>query len=167
MSAEPQHGRPWWASGDDAPSDEDPLTTHRRARAGHGEPGSDPDRSGHASGEAGPAGHADDAPHRWWSEAAEVLSRVAREAGRATAAAGDAGTGEDGAEHVHTGSGEACRVCPLCAGLRALGDARPELLGHLSEAARHLALAVRAVVDAAPAAGSTDDGLQRIDLDEE
>lgn len=86
------------------------------------------------------------------------------------------GGGGDGGHRI-----DACGVCPICVGLRAIGDARPDLVGHLAEAARQLALAVRTVVDAAapdgeaasergagqrPTSRRTADDLHRIDLDD-
>lgn len=61
---------------------------------------------------------------------------------------------------------DVCQVCPICAVLRAVDDVRPELVEHLSEAARHLTLAAKAFIDA-QAAGyePRDEGLERIDLD--
>lgn len=105
------------------------------------------------------------------------------------AAVGDRAPDDRGAEEP-SGSGgpgrghriDACGVCPICVGLRALGEARPELVGHLTEAARHLALAVRTVVDASASADEAAEppgasrpggggrhgaeGLHRIDLDD-
>lgn len=61
---------------------------------------------------------------------------------------------------------DVCQVCPICAVLRALDDVRPEMVEHLTEAARHLTLAAKAFVDAQAAGFEGDEGLQRIDLDE-
>lgn len=61
---------------------------------------------------------------------------------------------------------DVCEVCPICAVLRAVDDVRPELVEHLTEAARHLTLAAKAFVDAQAAGFEDDEGLQRIDLDE-
>lgn len=57
----------------------------------------------------------------------------------------DPGSSRDGSLH-HP---EICGVCPVCSAARALDGARPELLEHLSEAARHLAAALRVMVAAA------------------
>jgi hypothetical protein len=72
-----------------------------------------------------------------------------------------------------------CRVCPLCAALAALREARPEAVEHLAKAGAELLLAARALLDGAtpqggPAASrrgrarrdgaGTGDGLQRIDV---
>lgn len=69
--------------------------------------------------------------------------------------------------HQHGTSVDACAVCPVCAGIRILSEARPELVTHLSEAARHLTLAARAFLDAQAEVLRREDGLQRIDLDDE
>lgn len=53
---------------------------------------------------------------------------------------------------------EICGVCPICVTARILGESRPELLDHLTEAARHLAAAVRAVVEPSPAGGQSPPG---------
>lgn len=64
---------------------------------------------------------------------------------------------------------ELCGICPLCNLARSLEESRPELVEHLTEAARHLAAAVRALVEPAdggttPGSG-TSDRVQRIHLD--
>lgn len=203
---------PWWASDAGVPSgrpseeDEDPLTRHRRARAG-GRPGADGD-VGQDAGDPDPVGSARDAGAStpgWWAPAAEAVARLSEDlaataadnardarghrawhgegptgaAGDPSSARGDrpagasGGDGDDdrgraGADAAHL---EVCGVCPICVGLRALGTHRPELVGHLAEAARHLAAAVRSVVDTAAAetdhgqAGQAE-GLTRIDLDD-
>ncbi|MBW3620218.1 MAG: hypothetical protein KY461_08235 [Actinobacteria bacterium] len=73
----------------------------------------------------------------------------------------------DEPRHHHGPSVDACQVCPVCAGIRILSEARPELVTHLSEAARHLTLAARAFLDAQADVLRRDDGLQRIDLDDD
>ena len=75
-----------------------------------------------------------------------------------------------------------CQVCPLCAGLATLREARPEAVEHLLKAGAELLLAAKALLDghAEPAgepaprrrrarraggdARARDDGLQRIDI---
>ena len=88
--------------------------------------------------------------------------------------------------HDDTGTaGQApeCQICPICAGLAALREARPEAVEHLVKAGAELLLAAKALLDgvAEPArgpgprrrrprpAGNGDgalapDGLQRIDI---
>jgi hypothetical protein len=85
--------------------------------------------------------------------------------------------------HDDTGTaGQApqCQTCPICAGLAALRETRPEAVEHLVKAGAELLLAVRALLDGAaePARGparrrrdrparagdAAGDGLQRIDV---
>lgn len=173
MTATGPQDPPWWASvADDVDPDEDPLTAHRSARAGRrrdGEPAED--HAGEREGE-GHAAHAG-AP---WSDLAEIAIRLAkdaaralgdRERGRATANASAPREPweEPAGEPRH---GDTCQYhCPVCAGLRALEEVRPELVTHLSEAARHVTLAARAFVDAQADRYASADGFERIDLDDE
>jgi hypothetical protein len=68
---------------------------------------------------------------------------------------------------------DVCGVCPICVALRALGESRPQLLEHLTEAARHLTAAVRNLVEDPPRvrpdgtrrSGEDPDPFERIDLD--
>ena len=186
---------PWWASDlDDVgpDEDEDPLTRHRRARAGERADGPEEGAATHQE----PSARA--ATPGWWGPAAEAVARLSEDlaataADNAGAARGhrpwhDRADGPDGGAADPSGASatdgrgrdeaardaahlEVCGVCPICVGLRALGTHRPELVGHLTEAARHLAAAVRSVVEqAAPEDGPADaegaQGLTRIDLDD-
>lgn len=81
-----------------------------------------------------------------------------------------------------TGPAPECQSCPICAGLAALREARPEAVEHLVKAGAELLLAAKALLDghAEPAgepapprrrarraggdAAARDDGLQRIDI---
>lgn len=84
-----------------------------------------------------------------------------RQARRGEPAAEDAAAGGDAAD--------VCGVCPICTGLRVLGETRPDLLNHLTEASRHVAAAVRDLLDHPPTRDDrddpSDDALHRIDLD--
>jgi hypothetical protein len=96
-------------------------------------------------------------PATWWH------GDVPAEHGRASDPHGQTRTDQPG----H--GPDVCGVCPLCAALRALGETRPQLVEHLTEAARHLAAAFRSVVDE-PRAGEADERrerapFERIDLD--
>jgi hypothetical protein len=64
--------------------------------------------------------------------------------------------------------GEVCQICPLCALLRVVDDAHPEVVEHIAEAARHLSLAAKAIIDAY-AAGfpDRDEPLERIDVEDD
>lgn len=144
--------RPWWASDPDdgavASGGDDPVTAHRAARRGpSGDPTSDED-----------------------ADARDATAGSDRGDG---AAEDDGAAGSSGRAHDHG----ACEVCPLCALLRTLDDSRPELVAHLSEAARHLLAAARVIMEPPaeprdPSTPPTDDGAtstrqgpQRIDLD--
>ncbi len=173
------HGDPWWASGRDPAEGldgtEDPVDAHRDARRGGAPPpGHDPggDRSQDRADD--PAGGAD--AGRLASDAIDLVSRLAAEVGRRVAARGTSNaagpapgafTRPDAEEPVADGigpheDGRVCDACPVCIGLRALRQVRPEVIGHLSDAAHHLSLALRAFADAQ--AGG-DEGLEKIDLD--
>jgi hypothetical protein len=154
--------RPWWASDLDgdvaAPADVDPLEAHRAARRG----ASPSDAEG------------------WW-DLDELLAGPATEDATAGATEDDADhatdAGADGRPSGGTGpkgahGPDVCGVCPICLALRSLGESRPQLLEHLTEAARHLAAAVRSVVEEPPRSRSEgvrhepgDDPFERIDLD--
>lgn len=60
-----------------------------------------------------------------------------------------------------------CQVCPVCSFLRVVQDARPEAMEHLLEAAHHLTLAAKAVVDAHADGFGGAGGLEHIPLDED
>ncbi len=172
---------------------QDPFDAHRGARHGNDRPGAGPSRpdggdgEGSATSETGQlAADAIDLVGRF---AAEVGRRMhARSTANASSpptgaftradptAEGDADAGasdprtsasawrrlaEGVAPHAE---GEVCDACPVCLGLRALRQARPEVITHLSDAAHHVSLALRALADAQ--AGDDTDGLEKIDLDQ-
>ncbi len=148
-----EDGRPWWAS-------EDPA--------------------GHQSGEGSSHGrHTRPA----WLDAVEAIEGAVRAAARGPRRAGgedqgapsDAGSGHATANdagipdgHRHGAVDAYCHVCPVCALLRALEDVRPEVLLHLTEAAKHLSLAAKAVVDAQAdrATGAAGDDFESIPVDD-
>ncbi len=70
------------------------------------------------------------------------------------AASGTDGACSDGAGHAE----QICGVCPVCVLARAVGESRPELLGHLAEAARHLSAAARSFLEPHAPAGPPDEG---------
>jgi len=120
--------RPWWAS--EGPVDggvdpaEDPLVAHRSARRGGGEPDPtvDPDTGGH--------------------DAAEDEASGPTQPGSA------AGPTQPGSAAGPTQPGsEICGVCPVCIAARMLGETRPELLAHLTEAGRHLSAALSSLLE--------------------
>lgn len=62
---------------------------------------------------------------------------------------GERAAGECSAATDRAHQPDICGVCPICTAARVLDGARPELLEHLSEAARHLAAALHVAVQAA------------------
>ena len=182
-----EQARPWWAS--DGPvdggiaRDEDPVERLRAARRG-------------ASDAPGP----DDLAEPWLDAVAATMSSLARTTSGPEPEVDDpVEPGEDaepdGSDEprgsAHAGAGQAagstvgaghqpdvCGVCPICVGLRALAESRPELMGHLAEAARHVALAARSLRErpaeadgeardrgARPGEGQRGGGLEHIDLE--
>jgi hypothetical protein len=107
----------------------------------------------------------------WWSSGSGPDARV--EPGPA---AGSDDDGHDEARahadqppHAHTpplAGGDVCQVCPICTALRLVGEVRPDLVVHLAEAARHLTLAAKTIVDA-HATGYGGRGLEHIPLDDD
>lgn len=57
-----------------------------------------------------------------------------------------------------------CLVCPLCMGIAALRQARPEAMEHLLKAGAELLEAVRSLMDAPTGGTARPGGLQRIDI---
>lgn len=73
--------------------------------------------------------------------------------------------GQEDAPHRHLGGAEVCQVCPICSFLRLVEGVRPEVVEHLTEAARHLTLAAKAVIDAQAESFGAPRDLERIDVD--
>ncbi len=67
-------------------------------------------------------------------------------------------------EAAHGGGAPECQVCPVCLGLAALRQARPEVLEHLVKAGAELLLAVRALLDAQEPAPARPATVQRINV---
>ncbi len=141
---------PWWASspepvadddaGPPAVDDTDPVEAFRAARRPRPVPPRAAGRGATAPGVTPPRS-----------------DRTCGPDGEPEGALGMDGTGRQAREAPHRP--ELCGVCPLCTLARALEDTRPELLDHLTEAARHLAAAARSLLDAGPAdPGPADPG---------
>lgn len=137
---------PWWSSGvgpDEQPHGEhdDPVAAHRAARRGRTGPAAEDGRAGEGVPASEDPPHGDDPAHGAPSEHG------------------------DGSAHA----ADICGVCPICLGARLLGETRPELLAHLTEAARHLAAAARTLLDEdrgeQPSQPDADAPVTRIDLD--
>jgi hypothetical protein len=139
--------RPWWSSGSDGrvdpgPAAEDPLGT--AGPAGNGRRGD----SGTGAG--------------WSDDPQDAAGGTGRDHG---APWEDGIGGERGQPGAH--GPDVCRACPVCTFLRMVGDARPEVVTHLMEAARHLTLAAKAAVDGQATRFDGTGGFQRIDLDDD
>ncbi|MFT5221845.1 MAG: hypothetical protein ACI867_000140 [Glaciecola sp.] len=80
---------------------------------------------------------------------------------------GNADGGDGGADgHRHGAVDAYCHLCPVCSLLRALEDVRPEVLVHLTQAARHVTLAAKAVIDAQSDRFGPDQGFESINLED-
>jgi hypothetical protein len=136
---------PWWAS--DGPVDGgvdrgvDPIERHRAARRGRSEPAA----VDHPTEDLGGAPAGDP----WW--AGPAPARGDRPRARAAPDAGEPDRPRDRdpddrpeptRQHL-----DACGVCPFCTSVRLLQEARPDVVEHLTEAARHLAAAARSLLD--------------------
>lgn len=115
-----------------------------------------------------------EAPRPWWATPEDVRGLDGQDPLTAHRAArrgsGDAPR-DVGSDEVPGHDPDVCGICPWCAGLRMLSVSHPEVVGHLTDAARHLTQAVRALVADLQGAGPDDaadgDGapFERIDLD--
>lgn len=101
----------------------------------------------------------------WWASGARPGEGLHDEDPLDRHAAGRRGE-PNGAASPHP-DGRVCHACPVCVALRALEGSRPEVIDHLSEAIHHLSLAARAFLEAQVGATGGDDGLRRVDLDDE
>lgn len=119
-------------------------------------------------GGAGPGEEPPWEPPAAWSEATQLLAELLADLGGAGArqAFRQAARSRAGGAAARAHPPE-CRVCPACSLLRAVGDVRPEVVSHLTEAARQLTLAAKAVMDAQAGAFDRAEGLQHIPLDED
>jgi hypothetical protein len=154
--------QPWWASADAGQSTtDDPIAAHRAARRG----ASTPDGTSTTAND--PSSTANDpSPTANGSSSGRGTTGEGNPAASAAGARGAAGDRRSGTTEPPHGHAEAiCGVCPICVLARTLGDSHPELLGHLTEAARHLAAAARAMLDPSTPDEPGTDGVERIDLD--
>jgi hypothetical protein len=111
-------------------------------------------------------------PRPWWASSGAGPERIDPDEDPVTAhraarrgdedVRGTESSADAGRDHA----AEVCGVCPICVGMRLLGEARPDLVVHLTEAARHLSAAVRSLLDTTQDPGPPDgEGVRRIDLD--
>lgn len=95
----------------------------------------------------------------------EPVGSAADEAARLFAAVQDWARARFDHEHLATGSVE-CQVCPVCQGIAALRQVRPETVEHLLDAAASLVAALKSTMPAAPPDGPPAGGVQHIDVRE-
>lgn len=172
---------------------QDPFDAHRGARHGDdAPPGSDRPRSDGAHSGEDDGDAATGEMGTLAADAIDLVGRFAAEVGRriharsAANASSDTGSftrpdvagDTDATTSAEEGTawrrfadgvaphadGQVCDACPVCLGLRALRQARPDVITHLSDAAHHVSLALRALADAQ--VGDDTGGLEKIDLDQ-
>lgn len=160
--------RPWWASDDRGDPDEGdlgPVEAHRAARLGERRVPGGPDA---ASGSDEPTGSGAGSTGQGASGDAASSGESHHGDGR-TSREGERRRGSVDGPSPAGHAADICGVCPICVLARAVGESNPELLGHLAQAARHLAAAARTLLEPpAPPAEAEDrprDRVQRIDLD--
>jgi len=67
-------------------------------------------------------------------------------------------------EAAHGSGTSECQACPICMGLAALRQARPEVMEHLMKAGAELFLAARALLDVQQPAPGRPAAVQRINV---
>jgi hypothetical protein len=95
----------------------------------------------------------------------DAVGSAAEEAARLLSAVQDWAKTRFDHEHLATGSAE-CQVCPLCQGVAALRQVRPETVEHLLDAAASLVAAFSTAVPRRPADREPDAKVQHIDVSE-
>jgi hypothetical protein len=93
----------------------------------------------------------------------EAVGSAAEEAARLLAAVQDWARTRFDHEHLATGAAE-CQVCPLCQGIAALRQVKPETVDHLLDAAASLVAAFRSTLTHVTA--ERGPGVQHIDVHE-
>ena len=93
----------------------------------------------------------------------EQVGTAAEEAARLFAAVQDWARARFDHEHLATGSVE-CQVCPVCQGIAALRQVRPETVEHLLDAAASFVAALKSTMPAAPPSSGESSRVQHIDV---
>lgn len=93
----------------------------------------------------------------------EPVGSAAEEAARLFAAVQDWARARFDHEHLATGSAE-CQVCPVCQGIAALRQVRPETVEHLLDAAASLVAALKSTMPPGPSDGPGEARVQHIDV---
>lgn len=95
----------------------------------------------------------------------DSVGSAAEEAARLLAAVQDWARSRFDHEHLATGSAE-CQVCPVCQGIAALRQVRPETVEHLLDAAASFVAAVKSTLPATPPDRPRSERVQHIDVSE-
>lgn len=95
----------------------------------------------------------------------DSVGSAADEAARLFAALQDWARTRFDHEHLATGSAE-CQVCPVCQGVAALRQVRPETVEHLLDAAASLVAALKSTVPQPTPDRPRSQRVQRIDISE-
>jgi hypothetical protein len=94
----------------------------------------------------------------------ETLGSAAEEAAKLIAAVQEWARTRFDSEHLATGSAE-CQVCPICQGVAAFRQVKPETIEHLLDAAASVVAALRSTVGHHPEPSGTG-RVQHIDIRE-
>jgi len=94
------------------------------------------------------------------------IGPLSEEASRLVEALSEWARGRVGPSAAAAGTSAECSLCPFCQMLSLLRHAKPETFAHLLDASAALTAALRSVVDAPPANGSSG-GMERINLDDD
>lgn len=95
----------------------------------------------------------------------ESVGTAGEEAAKLFAAVQDWARARFDHEHLATGSAE-CQVCPVCQGIAALRQVRPETVEHLLDAAASFVAALKSTMPAPTQPTPPRGGVQHIDVRE-
>jgi hypothetical protein len=93
----------------------------------------------------------------------ETVGSAAEEAARLFGAVQDWARARFDHEHLATGSAE-CQVCPVCQGIAALRQVRPETVEHLLDAAASLVAALKSTMPPPSSDFPRESRVQHIDV---
>jgi len=93
----------------------------------------------------------------------EPVGSAGEEAAKLFAAVQDWARARFDHEHLATGSAE-CQVCPVCQGIAALRQVRPETVEHLLDAAASLVAALKSTMPPAASDGAPASRVEHIDV---
>jgi len=96
----------------------------------------------------------------------ESVGSAAEEAAKLFAAVQDWARTRFDHEHLATGAAE-CQVCPVCQGIAALRQVKPETVEHLLDAAASVVAALKSALPHTPADEPRSQRVQHIDLSDD